>query len=258
MAEGFATLGGLSFRVDPEAVSWDFTVKTKVTSTVGGRVIQIFGTKVGDMKVSGSVGVGGYADHKRLVDNIKYLAEAQLAEDARPYRFTLPQENLSVDVWIKDIADDQGATITREPGLFNQRFTLTFQLADDNAELSTIATDAYIARLTQGIGWVPNEYNGPVDVVAGMPADTEWEDTATTTSMTADELTQVTLETALGLLEGTLGDGEYESGYRVRAQGDDITGWYAPDGTMATSTRWNGRGEWEGTWLLSAGYWTKV
>jgi hypothetical protein len=58
---GVASLGfpkgpSRTFRIDPDSIDYNITVHTSVQQTVGGRVIQILGTSISDVTVSGSIG----------------------------------------------------------------------------------------------------------------------------------------------------------------------------------------------------------
>jgi hypothetical protein len=77
-------------------------------------------------------------------------------------------------VYVKDFSDanNPGTSIVLSPGIFNQRYTLTFfivqdastslvQAGESNGVISqqaAMAIDAYMSRLSAGIGWSYNEY----------------------------------------------------------------------------------------------------
>lgn len=158
---GQATLGPVEFRLDPNEISWGFSVRTSVTNTVGGRVIQVLGTKVSSMKVVGSTGIGGYTEHRALVKKLVAVAESHVDGGGTPVKFRYPPRDLEFDVFIRAINGGNGAaTSSITPGKVNHEFTLDLFLASNNSELNRIATDLFIARFAEGIGWTPNEFNG--------------------------------------------------------------------------------------------------
>src|SRR3954469_3657882 len=57
---GVATLGPphdtVAFRIDPDAVDWNFIINTSVQPTVGGRVVQIVGATLSDITITGHYG----------------------------------------------------------------------------------------------------------------------------------------------------------------------------------------------------------
>ena len=66
---GNAVLNGIPFRIDPSSISWPFTVKTSSNKTIGGKVLQVFGTQLGDMTVAGTFGVGGTKEQREFLEN---------------------------------------------------------------------------------------------------------------------------------------------------------------------------------------------
>ena len=170
-----ATLGGYAFRLDPEDISWTFSVKTKVTYTIGGKVVQVFGTHLGPMMLSGSFGSGGYDAQEAFINKMADLAKKQGA-DNEPHRFLFPYRGWDFKVYIRNVSTPDGSMSMRvAPDIANPRWSLTLQIVEENGGLKKVATDAYIKRLSEGIGWHPSEYNGPADYAAMQKQQDEYE-----------------------------------------------------------------------------------
>lgn len=171
---GQATLGGLTFRLDPSSISIGYSVKTHVQNNVGGRVIQVLGTKIDALTLKGSCGVGGYPEHKKLVSNLLYLAEKQMKDSGTPMMFTYPPEDWQFKVYLTGIKDSTGGpALSITPGKTDWGFTLTMFVVSDNASLKKAATDEFIKHFSVGIGWTPTEYNGIADYAGFVEATTE-------------------------------------------------------------------------------------
>lgn len=167
MSSTRASLGNMAFLVDPTQVEWDFKVRMSETETVGGRVVQIFGTDLGDMTVQGTVGFGNRAmgDTEswealdRLQEKIEDMAE-EAGQDrrSRPYRFSVPRMGWSFDVHIKSFSP---VTHSNAPA---HEFTLGLFIVQDVTGVVTQGiSDRYLERLVDGVGWAQSTYNGPTE-----------------------------------------------------------------------------------------------
>jgi hypothetical protein len=67
-------------------------------------------------------------------------------------------------VWLLDFTEPggMGTAVNTSEANFAPKWLLTFFVVDDNGKLKTVAEDAYIARLSAGIGWKRTIYNGPM------------------------------------------------------------------------------------------------
>jgi hypothetical protein len=189
---GTATLGYpggpmATFRVDPSSIDWNFQVLTNVVETIGGRVIQIIGSYLDDMVVTGSFG----QDHSTSQGESWRQAEAflqvitsimerqsadsnQQAEMSPPPVFSYPPLGWRFTCYVKDFsdADNPGASIEMTAGKFNQRWQLTLflvqeastalvQAGESNGVINQQAAQAvaaYMARISDGIGWSYSKY----------------------------------------------------------------------------------------------------
>jgi hypothetical protein len=61
----FAQLADLRFRIDPDAINWDYQIDATRIETLGGQVVQILGATLGDVTVTGQFG----QDHARKQDS---------------------------------------------------------------------------------------------------------------------------------------------------------------------------------------------
>jgi hypothetical protein len=169
---GLALLDGIAFRVDPTSVNWNYTIKAAEIKTVGGKVIQVYGTDLGDMNVIGTFGRGGWQEQKAFLNRMKALADKQVRgasqrnSSANPSRFLWPARGWDFLVYLKQFsqpASPAGTNVYYDAAVFSPQWSLTFFMVTDNIGLRKIAQDDYIARLTQGLGWKLSKYNGPVD-----------------------------------------------------------------------------------------------
>lgn len=189
---GNATLGGLTFRVDPSQVAIDYSMNVAVTPTVGGRVVQVHGMTWGDLTVRGLFGQdrASRKESWQLAEDFKKsierMADVQSARPTNaqllgidptpmnpPFRFTfndvhsparghLPAHEWDFNVYIKDLrAVDSTATVEHTTGKFSYGYTLTlFVVQDNTGKLQQVAQNAFVDRLATGLGWKRSAYNG--------------------------------------------------------------------------------------------------
>lgn len=165
---GVAVLGGKPFRIDPDSVKWSFDVRAMKTDCIGGKVIQVLGVRMQSMMITGS-----YGEDKKNLQPSWVLADAflkQIKEWGRtqaqyppppPLRFTYPPLGWDFGVSVLGLESDQRGAVHHTPANFSYKYTLELFIHTDNTNLSKVAEDAYIARLTEGIGWKQTKYNGP-------------------------------------------------------------------------------------------------
>lgn len=176
-----ATLGGVPFRINPNSVKWTFQMKVSQIETVGGRVVQIFGTELGDMQVSGVFGNGdkskgdteGWQDQVRFAERVKAWTEAA-QNNGKPLRFVYAPKKWDFHVFIKAYTNPEGRTVNHDVTTFNPKWTLTLFIVEDRTGVVTKGIqDVYIQRLFDGIGWKQTAYNGPLqEIQSGAVAAT--------------------------------------------------------------------------------------
>lgn len=163
-----ARLGNYTFLVDPSSVRWDYRVRMSEQHTIGGRVIQVFGTDLGDMVVTGTLGRGdtskgdteAWEAMERFLDKIEDLAEQSAQSQGKVvHRFSVPNKGWAFDVYIKSVSP-----VTYSNEAISPQFTLTLFIVEDiTGKVTKGITDKYLERLTKGIGWSQSEYNGPTE-----------------------------------------------------------------------------------------------
>lgn len=195
----YASLGGMQFRVDPSQVHWEYSVDVAVTPTIGGRVVQVLGTTLGDMTIQGLYGEkrsGGAQESWQLAEDfatkISRLAERQagrptmaqlMGTDPSPMHPTMrfrynddtperrarnePIHDWDFNVYIKALRDvaAPNATVAHQTGKFSYGYTLTLFIAEDNTgQLDKVARNSFVDRLSNGLGWQRTPYNGHMTV----------------------------------------------------------------------------------------------
>jgi hypothetical protein len=164
---GLATLDGVPFRLDPTSASWDFSIKTNVINTVGGRVVQVIGVDLGDMMVVGTFGVGGWREQQAFLERMKQVGERQVNHpEAPPMRFLYPPRGWDFLVYLRSYTQPAspsgGDSVYVANEIIAPQWALTLFMVEDNAGLKKVAQDAYIARIAAGLGWKQTKYNGPM------------------------------------------------------------------------------------------------
>lgn len=163
---GEALLDGQPFRIDPMSVSWDYTIKLSESNTVGGRVVQVLGSNLGDMTVIGNFGIGGWQEQTAFLERMKLIADRQQASTAAPMRFFYPPKGWDFLVYLRAF-QQPGAndSVNYANDIPAPPWQLTLFIVEDNSGLhiASAAQAVFIARLAQGIGWKGlSQWNGPV------------------------------------------------------------------------------------------------
>lgn len=186
----YCQLGDMRWRVDPTNVNWSYQLDTSRIETLGGQVVQILGATLSDMTISGDFG----QDHPgkqlswQLAEGfhrkIQAMMDAQVsepfsanskgsggyvwAEDTyvhNPYQLTYHDgvHDWSFKVLVKAIEDPMGGSLTHTVARPNYQYKLTLFIVQADSDLiRTIASDAFISRIAQGVGWRRNAYHGAV------------------------------------------------------------------------------------------------
>lgn len=175
--KGRASLAGVPFRLNPTSINWTFDAKVADIATVGGKVVQVLGTKISDITVSGTFGAGGWQEQVEFLAWIKELADRQTS-NLPPVHFRYPAYGWDIPVYIKAYrTPDGGRSIVLDNNIIAPRWDLVLFVAESSATLDRVAADAFIARLSKGIGWRQTKYNGPLsnlhlsEVLGGMSVE---------------------------------------------------------------------------------------
>jgi hypothetical protein len=138
--------------------------------TVGGKIVQVYGTSISDLTIVGEFGVGGWQQQEKFLAQIKAMANTQALasrvsrSQREPSRFVYPPRGWDFLVYLKSFGNPEGSrSIRHAPEIFNPKWQLTLFIVEDNSGIKRVAQDAYIARLAKGIGWKRTRYNGPDD-----------------------------------------------------------------------------------------------
>jgi hypothetical protein len=190
---GTATLGypggpSIAFRVDPDLIDWTWAVQTNVVETIGGRVIQVLGARLEDLTVQGSFGQDhsnattgeSWQQAQAFLTVITAIMEQQSADSNTqalmhpPAVFSYPPKGWRWNVYVKSLTDPDGDnSVIFAPGKANQRYVLTlFPVLESSAlvpagtvdgslaQQSQQAVTAFMARISDGVGWTANQYTG--------------------------------------------------------------------------------------------------
>jgi hypothetical protein len=162
------------FRTNPNSIWWTYELITKTEDTYGGRVVQILGTKLGDLTVRvecgsqyNSIGgqIGGWPYEMQVVSYLINLMKAQRAGPTATFEYTTRGYKMNVYSMSVPFQDDWQAT-TRE-------IELQFKIQEDiSGVVSGASLDAELAALQVGV-YRPNmalhnQFNDPS--AAGTPA----------------------------------------------------------------------------------------
>jgi hypothetical protein len=188
-----ASLGGITFRINPSQVAWNYDVDVSVTQTVGGRVVQVLGVTMGDMVIQGLFGqdranrkeswelaeafqqkIAALVDRQSAIPTSAQLSGADPTPMHPTIRFVyndvneaaglgLPGHSWDFQVYVKSLKDvaNQGATVEHSTGKFSYGYALTLFIVQDNTgKLAEVAQNSFIERLSNGLGWKRSAYNG--------------------------------------------------------------------------------------------------
>jgi hypothetical protein len=163
-----ASLNGIPMRLNPTEVDISYTVKTSETPTLGGMVVQVFGIEMSDLVVTGTFGAGGYKEQldflQRMLNIAGYQANQNFNSAGGPINFIYPNRGYNFQVYLKDYDSASGMAIDYENTNIAPDWRLTLFVDTDNlgGGLARVAADAYIERLSRGLGYKLSPFNGNV------------------------------------------------------------------------------------------------
>lgn len=145
----------LTFRTDPNKITWSYKLNTSVEETYGGRVIQILSAAIDDLTITADAGSGGWVYMRQVAEFFRDMLFNQ-REGGEPGTFSFPTRGWEFRVYAlqfpyKDRWDD----VVRE-------FTMNFKVQEDISGVvssSVIANE--LAKLKQGVGYEKTVYNDP-------------------------------------------------------------------------------------------------
>ena len=144
------------FRTNPNQVWWTYELITHVDETYGGRVIQLLGTRLGDLTIKVECGAGGWDELMRMVMFLRDLLVDQRNGNTALFEYTTRNWKLHVYGLTIPFQDEITAT-TRE-------LEITFKIQEDvSGVVSRASLNTEIARLREGIyrptDNIHNQYN---------------------------------------------------------------------------------------------------
>ena len=152
-----ATLDGIPFDIDPHTVTWDYRVHIADKPYLGGKVIQVFGSSIGDITIAGKYGRGDLlAKQLAFLSRMKALGNQRLSDlKAAPSRFTWPEQQWDMQVLLMNVSQ-----LVHDPGEIAPDWQITLFPVTGTDSLKTAAVTTFIERLSAGIGWRPGAFNG--------------------------------------------------------------------------------------------------
>lgn len=158
------------FHVDPNAVNVSYNLKTKVTNTYGGKIVQILANNWDNLSVDFDSGSGGDdfvsgREYQRAFGDFFKDAMIWQRDTRQPCIFSYPNRNMVLQVFLD--------TITIKDELTNVRFPFVLKAKVQEDLLGTLkkeAMTATLSKLTDGIGWSKTEYTYNENKSAGSPA----------------------------------------------------------------------------------------
>lgn len=142
----------LVFRTNPNEITWDYELITHIEQTYGGRVIQILGTKMDNLKVTVDCGQGGWPYAMYVVQFMRDLMVTQ--RNGQPATFTYTTRGWQLQVFALNVPYHDAVEETI------RELTLDFKIQQDVSGLQSSASiSEALASLAQGIGFFPNQFN---------------------------------------------------------------------------------------------------
>jgi hypothetical protein len=168
---GLASLGGITFQVNPYNVSWDCSLKVVKKRTVGGYVVQILGVHVGDLTVSGVFAHGttandglAWQEQERFRQQIKSWADSAEQDINSTITFSFPDYGWNFEVYVKDFSSQSGPAVRLDNKIVAPDWTVTLFIVQDKTKVVVKGIeDIYLKRLFNGVGWKQTSYNGIVN-----------------------------------------------------------------------------------------------
>jgi hypothetical protein len=154
------------FRTNPNEIWWSYELLTNVEDTYGGRVVQLLGTRLGDLTVKVDCGQGGWSYLMQVVLYLRDLLSDQ--RNGNPAIFSYTTRNWKLQVYSMTIPfADQVTATTRE-------LELNFKIQQDlTGVLSRVTVDAELARLVDGVyppGMpIHNQFNDALGIIGNLP-----------------------------------------------------------------------------------------
>ncbi len=158
-----ALLGGEPFSIDPIAVTWDYRGHLVDKPMSGGKVVQVFGADIGDIKVTGRFGsMDNIETQLAFLKRMKKMSSTLATHpEAKAYRFFWPEQGWDFMVNLKEYNQRGGPAAQHTIDNYAPQWNLTLMPVGGTDQLKTATVTMFIERLSAGIGWRLTKYNGP-------------------------------------------------------------------------------------------------
>lgn len=163
------TYGGqvFRFRTNPNEIWWDYELVTHVEQTYGGRVVQILGTRLGDLTVKVECGKGGWDYMMSTVAYLRNVLSDQRSGNTATFEYTTRNWKMNVYSLSLPFEDEVTATV--------REMTLQFKIQEDVSGIASQASlDKTLASLVDGVyrpgDRVRNEYSDHDQGSTGLSA----------------------------------------------------------------------------------------
>lgn len=140
------TFGGrvFRFRTNPNAIWWSYELITHVEDTYGGKVVQLLGTRLGDLTIKVEAGLGGWDYLMQTVYFLRDMMSDQRGDQTGTFEYTTRNWKLKVYSMSVPFEDQVGATV--------REMTLSFKIQEDvTGVISSSSLDAALTRLQEGV-----------------------------------------------------------------------------------------------------------
>lgn len=146
----------LRFRTNPNSVTWEYNLKTRVEETYGGQVVQVLSANIDNLRVTADAGRGGWPYLESVALFFRDMLYDQREGRGEPGVFRYPNRGWELKVFALNFPfKDSVPDILKE-------FTLQFKVQEDvTGIVSSSLIESEMAKLSKGIGWERNEYNTP-------------------------------------------------------------------------------------------------
>lgn len=161
----------LTFRTNPNSITWDYSLVTHIEQTYGGRVVQILGVKMDNLRVAVDCGQGGWNYAMYVVGWMRDLMVTQRNGQSATFKYTT--RNWQLNVFALNVPFHDAVTETV------RELVLDFKIQEDVSGVQSSASIAdALQALTDGIGWVESVFNNyaagsgtaPNNAAGGGPA----------------------------------------------------------------------------------------
>jgi hypothetical protein len=155
------------FRTNPNEIWWSYELLSNTEETFGGRVIQLLGTRLGELAVKIECGQGGWDYLMQVVLALRNLLSDQRNGNPATFEYTTRNWRLNVYSMSIPFQDQFDATVREIP--------LNFKIQEDvTGVLSQVTMDATFAMLQDGV-YAPgyplhNQYNDSTGLLGGLAA----------------------------------------------------------------------------------------